>query len=287
MKTLIRFASVLAVIAAIGAPYFASAHEPTDEEVIHTSKYMIGIAGNTEVDGRVIVEQVAPKSPAAKAGVQVGDVVLRLGKFDVSSIVELSQAVEAVKANATDIRISRDGKKLTLKITPTKRQLVEELFVNPAPAKPERFSVFFPGVLLNGFRNLPKGVEVKVVGQGDDPAKLIISKGKQKWESAANKLHELPEEAQAALGIDQIVRQLSRIPGEARKTIIWHPSTPPAIAPVQPKIEWTQPVPRVRVEAVPRLVAPASPAQQKRIEQIEAELKRLREAVDKLQKQHE
>lgn len=61
-------------------------------------------------------------SPAEKAGLRPNDVIVRLGKTTIENIYDYTYAIDAVKIGVeTDLVVMRDGKELTLKVTPTAR----------------------------------------------------------------------------------------------------------------------------------------------------------------------
>jgi len=64
-----------------------------------------------------MVNNVTDDSPAAKAGVREGDVILSFGGQPVNSVRDLTRAVADTKAGTTrDMRIVRDGREQTLKV---------------------------------------------------------------------------------------------------------------------------------------------------------------------------
>lgn len=64
-----------------------------------------------------IVADVTEGSPAAKAGLQVGDIVLKFGSADIANIHDLTRNVANTKAGETkDVRILRGGKEQTVKV---------------------------------------------------------------------------------------------------------------------------------------------------------------------------
>jgi hypothetical protein len=65
---------------------------------------------------------VSPSSPAEKAGLEKGDVVLQLGTISVQNIYEYTKAINALEADTEAIiKIRRGAEILDLKITPVKR----------------------------------------------------------------------------------------------------------------------------------------------------------------------
>lgn len=64
-----------------------------------------------------MVSQVTDDSPAAKAGLREGDIILAFGDRQVDHIQDLTRAVADTKAGTTrDVKIFRDGRQQTLKV---------------------------------------------------------------------------------------------------------------------------------------------------------------------------
>lgn len=64
-----------------------------------------------------LVNSVTDGSPAAKAGVREGDVILHYGDREIGHVQDLTRAVADTKAGTTrDLKILRDGKNQTLKV---------------------------------------------------------------------------------------------------------------------------------------------------------------------------
>ena len=73
-------------------------------------------------NGGIVITGVTANSPAAKAGIQVGDVILRLNKQDNLSIREMMQIISDTKPNTEVIvTVSRLGKVIDLPV------VIEEL----------------------------------------------------------------------------------------------------------------------------------------------------------------
>jgi serine protease Do len=77
---------------------------------------------NVKTHEGVLVTQLQPNSPAAKAGLRVGDVILDFAGKAVSSPHELQSMVEMCKANSTEqLTILRNGKHMTLNVVCAER----------------------------------------------------------------------------------------------------------------------------------------------------------------------
>jgi putative serine protease PepD len=70
------------------------------------------------VDSGALVQSITPGSPAEDAGLQRGDIILRIDDTEVTSVEDVFIAVRAHKVGETvAVRIVRDGEPLTLDIT--------------------------------------------------------------------------------------------------------------------------------------------------------------------------
>ena len=69
------------------------------------------------------LDGVRSGSPAEKAGLRAGDVVIKLGKLPIKNVYDYTYALGEMRGGEeVDAVIRRDGKELVLKITPEKRQ---------------------------------------------------------------------------------------------------------------------------------------------------------------------
>ncbi|HVG22418.1 MAG TPA: M28 family peptidase, partial [Blastocatellia bacterium] len=69
------------------------------------------------------LDGVRPGSPAERAGLRAGDVVVRLGKTPIKNVYDYTYALGELRAGEeVEIVIRRDGREMTLKVTPDKRQ---------------------------------------------------------------------------------------------------------------------------------------------------------------------
>jgi membrane-associated protease RseP (regulator of RpoE activity) len=92
---------------------------------------------NKENVGRVVVEQVVADSPAAKAGLKRGDVILQFAGKEINSLYDLVGQVAEAKETAQPIQIIRNGVKTDLNITPAPRP-VESMVMQGNPMFPGR-----------------------------------------------------------------------------------------------------------------------------------------------------
>ena len=69
------------------------------------------------------LDGVRPGSPADKAGMRAGDIVVRLGKMSIKNVYDYTYALGEIRGGEEiEAVIRRDGKEMTMKITPEKRQ---------------------------------------------------------------------------------------------------------------------------------------------------------------------
>jgi serine protease Do len=105
----------------------------------------IGVTGQTftpgmaaalgsSADGGVIISALAPNSPAGKAGLMVGDAILRIGDTKIWDVTSLNREVARLLDKDAPFRIFRNGAEMTL---PVKiEQWPDELWSNKMPEPP-------------------------------------------------------------------------------------------------------------------------------------------------------
>ena len=80
--------------------------------------YLGSVPDFSPVDRGVKLSGVGPGSPAEKAGVRAGDIIVAMGTLDVADLQGLTDALRAHKPGDTvPLRVIRDGKPLTLEVT--------------------------------------------------------------------------------------------------------------------------------------------------------------------------
>jgi hypothetical protein len=160
-------------------------------------------------DSGLLVRDVVPDAPAAKAGVKVHDVLLAVGDQELTDVRSLVDAVEKSEGKEITLHLLRGGDKQSIKLTPAKRE---------KPARPDdlpgdvrrwfelhrggpdgwRTDVLRPGVLGWSMKvaphKLPKDMTVTITKEGEAPAKITVKQGDKTWETTEDKLKDLPEE---------------------------------------------------------------------------------------------
>lgn len=69
------------------------------------------------------LDGVRPGSPAEKAGLRAGDLIVKLGKMAIKNVYDYTYALGEMRGGEeVEAVIRRDGKEMTIKITPEKRQ---------------------------------------------------------------------------------------------------------------------------------------------------------------------
>lgn len=75
-------------------------------------------SGIPELRGPVVVEAVAPQSPAAVAGIEPGDIMLSIGERPVRSFGDVQEATNSRLGEVTVVEVERDGETLSLTLVP-------------------------------------------------------------------------------------------------------------------------------------------------------------------------
>ena len=76
---------------------------------------LLGISGQPR-DGGVEVQSVLPGSPAERAGVRVGDVIIRADAREVRDVASLRDAVARARGQQYDLVVRRGGREQTLRV---------------------------------------------------------------------------------------------------------------------------------------------------------------------------
>ncbi len=171
----------------------------------------------------LVVEQVVADSPAAKAGIQRHDVLVKAGETPLGELQELIDTVEAAKETKLSIELFRSAQKQTVIVTPAKRpdeaRLQGSVYL---PGKedwkkyyeffgpnrriefgkgPRGFRIISPGAIIEGEgknlllrSDLPGNMSVNITKHGDQPAEIVVERDDERWEVTEKELDKLPED---------------------------------------------------------------------------------------------
>ncbi len=167
----------------------------------------------------LLVAGVAPESPAEKAGIEPGDVLLRAANEPLADPRDLVKAVEAAKNSPLKIELLRDGKPMALEATPVKRppearlaspealpgdwELMQRWMERMMPRgegddrrPPMHFRFWHPGTIVPrgalAPAPWPAGLSIVVRKESDEPARIVVRRGNEKWETTEPELDKLP-----------------------------------------------------------------------------------------------
>jgi hypothetical protein len=207
----------------------------------------------------VIIQEVMPDSPAAKAGLQQFDVILKADDKVISEIPDLLQAVAAAKDKEMKLSIVRKGETKTLAVTPVKRpddlrvpgpppasdfeafrQWMEQMQPGGAAGRnvPFQFRIFGrPGVILPPgaplHPPLPGNMSIMISKTGDKPAQIAVKLDDEKWEVTEKDLDKLPEKVRPH--VEHMLGLTTGIGGVGQGGMPMRPElVPPASPPGQP-----------------------------------------------------
>jgi len=215
-------------------------------EPVRLSEYWLGLQcapvdealraqlGLAEGQG-LVVQEVMPDSPAAKAGLKRFDVLAAVDGKPIKGIADLVAAVDKAKDKKdVALEVIRGGEKVEVKARPAKR---------PAEARPKGGLVVPPGVegmeeLRKWFEKafpegkgwgprlrvfggpaivlppgtrlgppLPGNLSITISKQGNEPAKIVVKRDDEKWELTEKELDKLPPDIRP-----HVERMLGRVP---------------------------------------------------------------------------
>lgn len=207
-------------------------------------KYWIGLAGGTipaehvlrahvdlpENQG-LLVANVVPESPAAKAGLKQHDILLRANDIELHEMHDLIDLVlaEGAKKGQIALEVFRKGERETVSLTPEERPadagrvqlgdnggfgegfgivgpegLPKEMLQQFQGRVPFEFRNFGPGDIVGngggqGVGNIPNGVSVNIAKEAGKPTHVTVTRGDETWEVVSDdpeSLKQLPEDLQ-------------------------------------------------------------------------------------------
>ncbi|MEK6237604.1 MAG: PDZ domain-containing protein [Planctomycetales bacterium] len=287
----------------LGGHWIGVATSPIDE----TLRSQLGLKDNEGL----AVSHVAPKSPAAEAGLEHHDVLTSVNGKTLHSTAELVHAVQEAKDKPLKFELRRASKKKTIEVQPAKRpeHLQHPPRIDIRTAVPEnmpelrkwleklgadnsaralRFQRIGPGALVAKAGPMPKNLNVTINKSGDQPARIVVKRDDETWTITEKELDKLPKDVRphvermlrghgVALGITAISPPTKGGPQTPRFQFV--PRARPKPPSVQP--------PRVQPPR-PRKPAPAqSPEVQRQLDELRKTVEALRKETSRRNAEHE
>ena len=113
-------AGVLQIVAngAVAPTYVAGAGTPPEEQTGGYGAYLGTVPDFAPVDFGVRLSGVSGGSPAEEAGLQAGDILIRLGSFEIADLYVLTDALQALEPG-TEVQATllRDGQEIGVQVT--------------------------------------------------------------------------------------------------------------------------------------------------------------------------
>lgn len=196
--------------------------------------YWLGILGlpvdpalktHLDIESGLVVQDVVPESPAAAAGLEKHDILLKFNEVAVSDLESLAAAVAENGDREAEVTVIRGGESQRRTIQPSRRppqadpdwgmppgdwgsmrEWLEQMRRGEGERGPFQMWVFPPGVegwaeaaeqpaaRPRWLRNLPKGTQITITKPGDEPAKIVVQRDDETWNVDEEQLDELPEE---------------------------------------------------------------------------------------------
>lgn len=267
----------------------------------------------------VIVADVFPDSPAAKAEIKRHDILIKAGETDVQSPQDVLKAVNDVQDKELPLVVLRAGKEIKLTVTPTKRPMDARPPREQEGAGPDGRSrwpfprgegrdalfLYHPGMMMGKgmvkFGELPADISISIKKLGREPAQIEVKKGDKSWEVKEDKLGDLPDE------VREVVERFlaGGLPERMAFRIARPGMTPMGIPPMDPRsAEGQEAIQRAQAEVakaqkqleeqvrkwheqqrpMPGRIAPGDPSTERKLDEVIEALKNLRKEVDELKK---
>jgi membrane-associated protease RseP (regulator of RpoE activity) len=170
-------------------------------------------------DQGLLVEQVIPDGPAAKAGIKDFDLFVSVGDKPLGQVADLTNAIESAKGAELTIKLLRAGKPIAVTVKPEEQQPQGEPLRIPFGADKETVENWVkkfelaPQAGLDGHQlrlltdgtidlghdlgqrhDLPADLSVNIYREGKKPAKITVKKREKQWVVYENELAQLPED---------------------------------------------------------------------------------------------
>jgi len=183
----------------------------------------------------LLVDQVMPDAPAARADVKKHDIILKADGQPLKELQDLIGVVDAAKDGELSLEIIRGGKPITIKVKPEKRpetpepqskppqdgilwldelqKIAEDLNKRPGTLRPFNpgFQLYKPGVIVPRgapiHAPLPGDLSITIKKQGGEPAMIDVKRGDESWSVDENGLDALPRDV--AVHVERMLGSVS------------------------------------------------------------------------------
>lgn len=161
----------------------------------------------------LMVADVPADSPAAAAGIQQFDILLKVGDRELAAYQDLLEAAEKAAGKPQEFTLLRGGKEQVVAITPKPRPAGYRELTFPFAGAGQFFELRVPPALETPgaivlppqlFRRralaraeaggLPSNCKISIEKKDDQPARIVVERGDQKWEVTEETLDKLPED---------------------------------------------------------------------------------------------
>ncbi|MBX9788717.1 MAG: PDZ domain-containing protein [Pirellulales bacterium] len=258
----------------------------------------------------LVVEAVVPEGPAAKAGIEAGDVLLKAGDKPLADVPDLVKAIADAGDKPLSLAVLRSGESKAIEVTPAVR---DDEAGFPFPLEPgevrhwlERAGAAVPHLAQRLGRDVlflragsplavefPADLSVTINKSGNEPGKVVVKKGDQTWEVAENELNKLPDEVRGYIEMYLGKAPTPPLPKELEEKLgaikpFTLPLPPPGApgAPAPPDLDSLRRRAEDEARRVERRlyreVAPHAQELQDRLEKLEKRLQERLEQIDKL-----
>lgn len=152
----------------------------------------------------IVVRKVFDKTAAAKAGIEVHDLLLKAGDVKLSAGANLIKAVQQAETKPLTFAVVRKGKTLKIEVAPSERRkyIPVEFGPNGLDTQKRRigprlqgrtlqFRRIGPGIVMG--RN-SQGLRIGVTKYGDGLTKITVDKDGKNWTVTDKTLDKLPED---------------------------------------------------------------------------------------------
>lgn len=296
--------------------------EQAREEQAAAPKYWIGLQGRpidsaalrTHLqladDVGVLVENVVPDSPAAKAGFRQHDVIVAVNGEPISDLTAVQKVVADGAKKAIDLKVIRLAKESNVEVTPEERPAdlamslpagVGQAFGGQMPdveamlrqlqqgGAPSGMRVFGPGMIGGQAFNLnqmPSGVSVSVARQDEGPAEITVKKGDETWTLKSDDeeaIKKLPEDVRPFVEqmLDGSQQGVPGMPGAMRFNLgDLQQILPDQLGKLDAEGAVDRPALRQRAAAVQQRTEEASERLLERMEQMEQRIRDLQQQLE-------